>query len=93
MLTQIICGDIGKNVTQMAHNVKKRLQIPFKCTCCQPKSQRNSMSKDTPVFRKDMQADLAQNTGINLEVKNNQVSKIALEGNVSRHRGKINNLH
>ena len=79
MLTQIICGDICKNIGQMAHDVKKRLQIPFQCTCCRPNSQKPTPN-DTFEISKRVQSNLAENPDRNIEAKSNQVSKHKWQG-------------
>ena len=45
LLTQIICGDISKNVSRMVHEIKKRLNMPLKCLCCQPKIEKDQQIK------------------------------------------------
>ena len=42
LLTQIICGDISKDLASMAHEIKKRLGLPFNCRCCIPKAEQHN---------------------------------------------------
>ena len=73
ILTQIVCADICKDLARSAHEIKKRLAIPLKCTCCQPKKQGHSNS-----VRYEQLGDsgFAENIHLKMSEQNEQVSRL-----------------
>ena len=79
ILTQIVCADICKDLARSAHEIKKRLTIPLKCACCQPKKQGHSNS-----VRYEQLGDngFAENIHLKMSEQNEQVSRLILTYNV-----------
>ena len=75
ILTQIVCADICKDLARSAHEIKKRLTIPLKCACCQPKKQGHSNS-----VRSEQLGDsgFAENIHLQMSEQNEQVSRLIL---------------
>ena len=73
ILTQIVCADICKDLARSAHEIKKRLAIPLKCTCCQPKKQGDSNS-----VRYEQLGDsgFAENIHLKMSEQKEQVSRL-----------------
>ena len=70
-----MCADICKDLARSAHEIKKRLTIPLKCACCQPKKQGHSNS-----VRSEQLGDsgFAENIHLQMSEQNEQVSRLIL---------------
>ena len=81
-LTQIICGDICKNILRKMHEVKKRLGMQPKCRCCQPKAERCSTIS---AVQKPKQATLSKNSFGHEDAKYDKVSYKLLQAGSPIH--------